>query len=567
MGRIVRTTDRIHPSLRDGLLAVAACLALVTASQPAGVAEGAEPIIPASGDKGLTAGAGSGHADLVAAAPVGGPRRSDDASTLDVLVLGDSYSAGNGAGDYEGAAGCWRSPHNYGNEFGRLNDSENGTTTMVDTYACNGAVTRDFWKGRDGRPPMFEWVNHSYDTILLTVGGNDIHFAAIVKHCLVRLTRTEKHCDPNLDSAEKEVKGASLRANITRVLNGVRKRAAAGTRIVLLGYPYLEADDGSGFMLDDDPVGNRVRRLGSQGDKVQKAIVDELNAAAGNEQFVFLSTQALFAGKNDQADDLCGLADADAGHFHELQADATNRHRWMVQPSRDASVASWRTYYHPNPMGWCQEGQLLLDSDEVPTSPFRYDGGPIILSLTAGSTYSIPLPLSGGVLPVGLRPEGDVPPGVSASVSGRWVTLNVAVATPGDYSFSLNATDNAGKVVPLEVSLHVAAYVPGACFDWQRVGQAITITAGGWVSWGNQNGSAPLTNANLSAYHGTIKYGDGASEPIALNGGPYKHTYHQPGTFNARIVADGTLASNGRPCHDDVIYPVVVKPDTHAEQQ
>lgn len=487
-------------------------------------------------------------------------RGFDEQSTLDVLVLGDSYSAGNGAGDYEGAAGCWRSPHNYGGKFGELNDAANSTTTEVDTYACNGAVTQDFWKGKDGRPPMFDWVKPSYDTIFLTIGGNDIHFGKIVIHCFIKRTRTDKHCDPNLDYAEEMLKGTTLRKDTTKVLKGIRKRAAPGTRIVLLGYPYLEANDSSAFMLDDDPVGARVRKIGVQGNKMQKAIVAELNTDTGNDQITFLSTQALFAGKLDHAEDSCGLSSDSAGHFHELQADANNRHRWMVQPVLDASFATRLTYYHPNPMGWCQEAQLLLKSGDVPTSPFRYDGGPITLEITAGSSYSIPLPLSGGVLPVGLRPEGNVPAGVSASVNGRVVTLGAQVSALGDYSFSLNATDDAGKVVPLQVSLRVVPYVPGDCGTWGEVGVPITITAGGWVSWGNDHGSGPILNSNLSAYSGTIHYGDGASESIALNNGPYKHTYNFPGTYNARIVADGTLKSTGRPCHDDVVYPVVVNP-------
>lgn len=39
---------------------------------------------------------------------------------LSILVMGDSYSAGNGAGDYYGAKGCRRSRNNYAEDFARL---------------------------------------------------------------------------------------------------------------------------------------------------------------------------------------------------------------------------------------------------------------------------------------------------------------------------------------------------------------------------------------------------------------------------------------------------------------
>jgi len=150
--------------------------------------------------------------------------------------------------------------------------------------------------------------------------------------------------------------------------------------------------------------------------------------------------------------------------------------------------------------------------------------------------------------------------------SGPWVagpttnagatSITVGGLNPGiDYTFQVGAQNSAGT--------KWSAYAYGtttaqACFNWVDTEVPIQITAGGRVSWGNQHGEGPLTSSSLSSYHGTISYGDGASEPTVLNGGPYKHTYNVAGTYKTRIVGDGTVAVTGGSCHEDVTYTVVV---------
>ena len=53
------------------------------------------------------------------------------ASTLRILVMGDSYSAGNGAGHYAGPRGCWRSRDNYAGDFSRLVSKARSTSPRV----------------------------------------------------------------------------------------------------------------------------------------------------------------------------------------------------------------------------------------------------------------------------------------------------------------------------------------------------------------------------------------------------------------------------------------------------
>nr|WP_130511756.1 PKD domain-containing protein [Krasilnikovia cinnamomea] len=72
---------------------------------------------------------------------------------LNVLLLGDSYSAGNGSRDsgdnrtYFGAEGCYRSYTNWSSQYvNRLNAA--GTPATLLNRACSGGVTRQFFDDR-----------------------------------------------------------------------------------------------------------------------------------------------------------------------------------------------------------------------------------------------------------------------------------------------------------------------------------------------------------------------------------------------------------------------------------
>lgn len=123
----------------------------------------------------------------------------DDAGELfqkadHVVVLGDSYSAGEGAGRYEtpagaGNGGCHRSPNTYAVQlFGQA---------RVTNLACSGAVIQDHYHAQDatmgdGRQPdpQQEQLAAAFpdkkklDLVLLTMGGNDVNFGQIIKNCL-----------------------------------------------------------------------------------------------------------------------------------------------------------------------------------------------------------------------------------------------------------------------------------------------------------------------------------------------------------------------------------------------
>ena len=72
------------------------------------------------------------------------------------LVMGDSYSAGNGAGGYiKGSPSkCYRSSKNYAREFARLVE-KSGQRVFVENVACSGAETTDFFKAATAKSPLW----------------------------------------------------------------------------------------------------------------------------------------------------------------------------------------------------------------------------------------------------------------------------------------------------------------------------------------------------------------------------------------------------------------------------
>lgn len=278
---------------------------------------------------------------------------------LSILVMGDSYSAGNGAGAYFGAKSCRRSAKNYAREFERLVEvAPYIQRAFVENVACSGDTTAEFFASRSGRPPQLNAVNAGYDLVFLTIGGNDLKFKKIVQYCLIAKTRDGANCGPLLTQAEEALKDGALEQRMANILRSIQTRAGPLTRIVVLGYPYLEGDPsyrlrsgrgGSTFI----EVGQRLREIEDVGDRVQERVASQLNVENSTSRFVFVKTKRLFGGPPTR----------------ELFAKKNNKNRWFIQPFVDAGAIDRDIWYHPNVAGWRSEARLLLKDPRVPKSP------------------------------------------------------------------------------------------------------------------------------------------------------------------------------------------------------
>jgi lysophospholipase L1-like esterase len=251
-----------------------------------------------------------------------------------VVLLGDSYSAGNGAGGYLDS--CFRTPQSAGRRY-----AAQVRATVVDV-SCSGAVVADLTHARDqSHPAQVDAVDRTADVVVLTIGGNDVGFGTIVVQCFLFGTGTaDGGCADGIQRARAQL--PRLRTDLTAALTQVRSRMRPDATLVLRSYPLLAPDrplvEQGGY-----DANRGIRALGRAGTAVQQEAVDAVRASAPGRERTYLDTSAatVFAGHELGAKPAAG-AKADP---------------WFVgfgtRGGRQAEV------YHPNPAGWAAWGDSL----------------------------------------------------------------------------------------------------------------------------------------------------------------------------------------------------------------
>nr|WP_078900646.1 SGNH/GDSL hydrolase family protein [Streptomyces sp. SBT349] len=143
------------------------------------------------------------------------------------VALGDSYSSGNGAGNYIDSSGdCHRS----NSAYPALYAAANGPSSFS-FVACSGAVTSDVTNSQLGA------LNSSTGLVTVTIGGNDAGFADAMTTCV---TSSDSTCLNRIATARSFI-SSTLPGRLDSVYNGINSRAP-NAHVVVLGYPrmYIE---------------------------------------------------------------------------------------------------------------------------------------------------------------------------------------------------------------------------------------------------------------------------------------------------------------------------------------
>jgi lysophospholipase L1-like esterase len=161
-----------------------------------------------------------------------------------LLALGDSFSSGHGAGDYDrGTTGngntCFRSAR----AWPELVAERLGQRSMR-PLACSGARIRHVIENRDRgelerRQSQVGRIRRDAtlmpNTITLTIGGNDAEFASVLRTCIA-LNCKAVYDRPSGDTLET----AALRVAARRpARDKAIRQAAPAARLVVVGYPRL----------------------------------------------------------------------------------------------------------------------------------------------------------------------------------------------------------------------------------------------------------------------------------------------------------------------------------------
>ncbi|AXI80535.1 SGNH/GDSL hydrolase family protein [Peterkaempfera bronchialis] len=146
------------------------------------------------------------------------------------VALGDSYSAGVGAGSYLSSSGsCYRSTKSYPYLW-----NASHSPSSFSFVACSGATTADVLGSQ------LSALSSSTTLVSLSVGGNDAGFADVMTTCVLN---SESTCLSAVSSARSYITG-TLPGKLDSVYAAIRAKAP-NARVVVLGYPHMYKIGGS----------------------------------------------------------------------------------------------------------------------------------------------------------------------------------------------------------------------------------------------------------------------------------------------------------------------------------
>jgi lysophospholipase L1-like esterase len=366
-------------------------------------------------------------------AAVAGAQAAATGRPLKVVQLGDSYSAGNGAGNYYGPKDCYRSSTNWAERYlDSLRDTYN--VTFVNR-ACSGGVLSDLTHTRtmddktvsvwvpdtvdkddagaramlDARgdctptyrddeaytvapfaavpelggttvyytckrsmEPQINAVGRDTDLVLFTIGGNDIHFSDIVKQCFALGFRDPGDCRDKIDAGQAGIGDVGVRT--AEFLRQLKARMRPDAHIILLAYPYLEKNPdyslrGGFLFLDNYPVGREIRKLGDMGDAGQRAAVDAVNAEGGTPVRYIDTVKSHFA-----------------GHEPDGRVCCRNPDRWI----HEFDTFTQMEWYHYNPTGHQEVANLIGTTPDIVLGTHGItDGGAVDIAFVIDTTGSM----------------------------------------------------------------------------------------------------------------------------------------------------------------------------------
>ncbi|MFD6297844.1 SGNH/GDSL hydrolase family protein [Streptomyces sp. NPDC060235] len=184
----------------------------------------------------LTVGA-TGTASAAAGEHHGTPRST-------YVALGDSYTSGPLI-PTQVDANCARSDHNYPS----ITANQRKVTSFTDV-SCGGATTAEMWQAQGTNGPQLDAVKRDTDLVTVQIGGNDVGFGSIIATCagLSAKDLSGNPCQQYYGAAgydQLTLKILQTAPKVARVLRAVHDRAPHA-RVVVVGYPDLLPDDGTG---------------------------------------------------------------------------------------------------------------------------------------------------------------------------------------------------------------------------------------------------------------------------------------------------------------------------------
>ncbi|MFD4676410.1 SGNH/GDSL hydrolase family protein [Lentzea sp. NPDC058450] len=198
-----------------------------------------------------------------------------------LVVMGDSYASGTGAGSYQdGTAGtCWRSTNSYGEQVAARLRTQ-GRLGSFTNVSCSGVETQELATTFKGQPSQYEALKRKTDVVLLTIGTNNLKYAQFGGLCI------QSDCT-GAPTEAMLAKLPQMGSDVTGVLTEIKKRSPHA-RIVLVGYGRQVSTKANPAGATLDPVcgdGILTTEERAQGNKVADGIDTTLRAAASKARY------------------------------------------------------------------------------------------------------------------------------------------------------------------------------------------------------------------------------------------------------------------------------------------
>lgn len=176
-----------------------------------------------------------------ASAQVASTAKSAQPSTvLTMAALGDSYSSGEGAGDYYPSSGsCHRSANAWAEQLHKYVNSSIGINLQATGFiACSGALSSSLNSPFKGQPAQLISLGifaaqNPPNLVTMTIGGNDTNlgFASVLADCyLLKCAAAIARVKKDLPAEEK-----TLADDYT----DLGKIVFPNARVLIIGYPLL----------------------------------------------------------------------------------------------------------------------------------------------------------------------------------------------------------------------------------------------------------------------------------------------------------------------------------------
>lgn len=233
---------------------------------------------------------------VLAAAPAQAQTTTQTAETLNVVALGDSYGSGTGAGDYLGGTGvpngCWRSGNSYSETLVKRLRAD-GASVSFTNVTCSGAATRDLSQSFKGQAPQLDALSQDTNVVLLSIGTNDIDFAAYGGLCI--------QADCSGAAAQGMLaKLPGMGQNVSALLAEISSRSPRA-QIVMTGYGRQLAEGANAPDVPLDPIcgaGVFTSQERVDGNQVASGLDATLRQTAQEAGVVYVSPYApSFAGR------------------------------------------------------------------------------------------------------------------------------------------------------------------------------------------------------------------------------------------------------------------------------